>query len=177
METEAGERVIWGVDLERAFKESVSKPRVGDVVGLRSIRQDSVTVKAAKRDKSGSVIGEQDVNALRNRWLVEKSSYYSERRAAAHTVRNPKVSAKDAVRADPALAGTYLQIRAAELAAKRIRDPKDQAKFVSEVRTRLAETVGRGDPPARVKMRERTAKRVSPKIRGSRVTDQAAVRS
>ena len=177
LETEAGERVIWGVDLERAFKESVSKPRVGDVVGLRSIRQDSVTVKAAKRDKSGSVIGEQDVNALRNRWLVEKSSYYSERRAAAHTVRNPKVSAKDAVRADPALAGTYLQIRAAELAAKRIRDPKDQAKFVSEVRTRLAETVGRGDPPSRVKMRERTAKRVSPKIRGSRVTDQAAVRS
>ena len=34
LKTARGEQVIWGVDLERAFKESLTKPERGDEVGL-----------------------------------------------------------------------------------------------------------------------------------------------
>lgn len=177
IQTGQGERTIWGVDLERAFKEAVTKPELGDLVGLRSVRQDSVTVKAPKRDQSGAVIGEQDVNALRNRWIVEKAEFFAERQVAAETVRDPRISAKEAVKARPELTGTYLQIRAAELAAKKIADPRDQAKFVSAVRSNLADSVARGDPPARVRLREPAPKRVPPKSREARAADRAAVRT
>lgn len=177
VQTDEGERVIWGVDLERAFKEAVTKPLVGEVVGLRSVRQDNVTVKAQRRDTSGKVIGEQDVSALRNRWIVEKSTFFADRRVAADTVRNPQVTAQEAVKTRPELAGTYLQIRAAELAARKIKDPRDQARFVSAVRSKLADSVDRGEPPARVRLRERVAKRAPPKSHGARAADQAAVRT
>lgn len=61
-----------------------------------------------------------------------------------------------AVRQHPELAGTYLNLRAAELAAQRLRDPEDQKRFVSQVRSALADGVQRGDPLQPVRLRERT---------------------
>ena len=176
IETAKGERVIWGVDLERAFGESMTKPKAGDDIGLRAVRKDSVTVKATKRDKTGKVIGEQDLDALRNRWIVEKRAFFDARTAAAEAVRNDRVPARDAVKAHPELVGTYLQIRAAELAAKKLKDPQDRARFVSNVRTALADSVARGEPAPRVKMRERTVKRPPAKARGARSAEQAPAR-
>jgi putative DNA primase/helicase len=176
IETTKGERVIWGVDLERAFAESITKPKAGDEIGLRAVRKDSVTVKATKRDKTGKVIGEQDLDALRNRWIVEKRAFFDARTAAAEAVRNDRVPARDAVKAHPELVGTYLQIRAAELAAKKLKDPQDRARFVSTVRTALADSVARGEPAPRVKMRERTANRPPTKARGARSAEQAPAR-
>jgi hypothetical protein len=176
IETAKGERVIWGVDLERAFGESITKPKAGDDIGLRAVRKDSVTVKAMKRDKAGKVIGEQDLDALRNRWIVEKRAFFDARTAAAEAVRNDRVPARDAVKAHPELVGTYLQIRAAELAAKKLKDPQDRARFVSTVRTALANSVARGEPAPRVKMRERTANRPPAKARGARSAEQAPAR-
>jgi putative DNA primase/helicase len=176
IETAQGERVIWGVDFERAFSESVTKPKAGDDIGLRAVRKDSVTVKATKRDKTGNVIGEKDLDALRNRWIVEKRAFFDARTAAAATVRDNSVPARDAVKAYPELVGTYLQIRAAELAAKKLKDPQDRARFVSTVRTSLADAVARGEPAPSVKMRERTASRPPTKARGARSAEQASVR-
>src|ERR1700728_3726504 len=39
LETGRGDRTLWGVDLERAFRQSLTQPQVGDEVGLRSVRQ------------------------------------------------------------------------------------------------------------------------------------------
>ena len=176
IETAKGERVIWGVDLERAFSESVTKPKAGDDIGLRAVRKDSVTVKATKRDKAGKVIGEHDLDALRNRWIVEKRAFFDGRTAAAEAVRDDRVPARNAVKAHPELVGTYLQIRAAELAAKNLKDPQDRARFVSNVRTALADSVARGEAAPRVRMRERTLKRPPTKARGARSAEQAPVR-
>lgn len=176
IETARGERVIWGVDLERAFGESVTKPKAGDDIGLRAVRKDSVTVKATKRDKTGKVIGEQDLDALRNRWIVEKRAFFDARTAAAETLRDNRVPATDAVKTYPELVGTYLQIRAAELAAKKLKDSQDRARFVSTVRTALADSVARGEPAPSVKMRERAAKRPPTKARGTRSAEQAPAR-
>jgi putative DNA primase/helicase len=176
IETQQGERVIWGVDLERAFGESVTKPRVGDDIGLRSVRKDSVTVRATNRDVSGKVIGERELDALRNRWIVEKRRFFEARDAAAKAVRDSRVPPRDAVKAHPELVGTYLQIRAAELAAKKLKDPKDRKQFVSTVRAALADSVAQGEPAPRVKLRERTASRPPTKTRDARSAEQAPTR-
>jgi len=176
IETGQGERVIWGVDLERAMGESVTKPQTGDEIGLRAVRKDAVTVKAAKRDQTGKVIGEQDLDALRNRWVVEKRTFFDTRSGAAEKVRDRNVQAREAVREHPELVGTYLQIRAAELAAKKLKDPEDRTRFVSAVRTALADSVGRGEPAPRVRIRERTPSRPPTKTRGARTADQTPAR-
>jgi putative DNA primase/helicase len=156
IETERGERTLWGVDLERAFKESLTRPQVGDEIGLRAVRQDAVTVKAQERDADGHVVGEKNLDTHRNRWIVEKRDFFEARAAAAHTVRDSKVQAREAVKQYPELAGTYLYLRgAAEIAQRRIRDPEDQRKFVATVRRALAESVARGEPLPPVRLRER----------------------
>jgi hypothetical protein len=159
IETIRGARVIWGVDLERAFKESISKPDLGDEVGLKSVRQDSVTVKKPKRGAEGEVTGEQNLKTHRNRWVIEKREFFEARAAAAQQLRDTGVPAKEAVRAHPELVGSYLAIHAAELAAKRFRDPQDRALFVAKVRAALAESLIRGEPQPAVRLRERAKAR------------------
>jgi putative DNA primase/helicase len=177
IQTPTGERVVWGVDLERAFAESLTRPQVGDEIGLRFVDRKPVTVKTAKRDRAGKVVGQTDLDTHRNRWVVEKREFFERRTAAAETVRNAQVDPREAVKSHPELVGTYLQIRAAELAAKNIKDPKDRERFVSTVRSALAETVARGEPAPRVKMRERTASRPPVRTRVERNAEQATGRS
>lgn len=159
LETPRGDRIIWGVDLERAFKESFSKPDIGDEVGLRSVRQDSVKVKTPERGANGKVTGQRDLETHRNRWVLEKRGFFHERAEAARIVRDVGVDPKQAVKTHPELVGTYLQVHAAELAAKRFRDPQDRERFVARVRSALADSVARGEPLPAVRLRERAPER------------------
>lgn len=175
IETSTGERTVWGVDLERAFKESLSKPAAGDLVGLRAVRQEPVTVKARERDAEGKVVRERDLDTVRNRWIVEKREFFQERAAAAQTLRDQSIDPKQGARKHPELLGTYLQMHAAEIAAKQLRDPQDQKRFVEKVREALATSVARGDPlpPVRLKERERTQEsQRSPEARTSARTSR-----
>jgi putative DNA primase/helicase len=156
IETSSGERTVWGVDLERAFKESLSKPAAGDLVGLRAVRQEPVTVKARERDAEGKVVRERDLDTIRNRWIIEKREFFQERAAAAQTLRDQSIDAKQGARKHPELLGTYLQMHAAEIAAKQLRDPEDQKRFVEKVREALVTSVARGDPLPPVRLKERT---------------------
>jgi hypothetical protein len=165
LETSRGERTLWGVDLERALKESLTQPAPGDEVGLRTVRQEPVKVKAPARDAAGETLGERELDALRNRWIIEKRGFFDARAEAARTVRDPSVDAKQAVKNHPELVGTYLQVRAAELAAKHLRDREDQRRFVDTVRSALAEAVARGEPLTPVRLREPVPKRAS-EVRG-----------
>jgi putative DNA primase/helicase len=158
LETGRGERTIWGVDLERAVKESLTKPQIGEEVGLRVVSQEPVTVKTAVPEGEGADLGEHALQTHRNRWIIEKRGFFDERAAAAALVRDPKVDPREAVRQHPELTSTYLHLRGAqEVAATRIRDPQDQRKFVSLVRSALADSVARGEPLQPVRLRERGA--------------------
>jgi conjugative element/phage-associated large polyvalent protein len=159
LKTARGQQVLWGVDLERAFKESLTKPERGDEVGLRSIRRDPVTVRVATRDEAGEVTGEGRVEKLRNRWVVEKLEFFDSRAAAARAVLDASVTPKQGTANHPELVGTYLQVHAAQLAARMIRDPQDRARFVAMVRETLADSVARGEPLPAVRLRERTKRR------------------
>jgi len=159
LKTSEGTRTIWGKDLERAVAQSLSRAATGDDVTLWSNGADSVTVKRRDRDSAGRLLDERDVAARRNRWVIERTDFLTARAAAAATLRDAAMDAKEGVRRHPELAGTYLQIRAAEIAARAIRDPQDQKKFVEKVRGALASSVERGEPLQPVRLRERAATR------------------
>jgi putative DNA primase/helicase len=176
LETARGDRTIWGVDLERALRESLTRPDVGDEVGLRAIRQDSVTVRAPERDAEGQVVAERDLATHRNRWIVEKRAFFDARAEAARTLRDRTIDPKQAVKLHPELVGTYLQVRTAELAARQFRYAEDRERFVSQVRSALADGVARGEPLPPVRLRERAAERVSARVRPGRTREPAPVR-
>lgn len=161
IETARGDRTIWGVDLERAMKESLSAPQTGDEVGLRAVRQEAVKVRAHERDTDGKIVAEKDLNTHRNRWIVEKRGFFEARAEAARTLRDTGVDAKQAVTRHPELVGTYLQVHAAELAAKQFRDPEDRERFVTQVRSALADAVARGEPMPPVRLRESAPERAT----------------
>jgi hypothetical protein len=153
LETRDGLREIWGKDLERAMSRSLSQPQIGDEITLRTQGRDPVEVRRTVRNSAGH----QDstvVDAYRNRWMIEKTQFLMERATAAQVVRNDGIDPKTAVRAQPQLAGTYVTLRAAELAAEAIRDPLDRRRFVSQVRGALADAIERGEPLSPVRLNE-----------------------
>jgi hypothetical protein len=105
-------------------------------------------------------VSPKDVAVFRNRWVIEKESFFEARTAAAEVVRNAAIQPREAVRQHPELAGTYLNLRAAELASRALRDPEDQQRFVAQVRSALADDIERGEPLQPVRLRDSRAARV-----------------
>jgi putative DNA primase/helicase len=156
LRTAEGERTLWGKDLERAFEESLTQPQVGDPVGLRPSGRDRVTVKARERDEEGRVVAEKDLATHRNRWIVEKLAFFEDRKEAADILRNARVVAREGARSHPQLVSSYLSLEgAARLAERLFGDPKDRERFTELVRERLGDRIERGDPPPRVRLKER----------------------
>lgn len=166
--TVKGERTIWGVDLERALKESLTQPKLGDEVGVVSSRREAVKVNVAERDESGQVSGQKSLDTHRNRWTVEKQTFFEGRLQAAQVLRDSAINAKQGAKDYPELLGTYLQVKAAEEAARKLKNPADRQQFLHLVRGALAAAVARGEPLPKVRMRDRT-----PPKRVPRTTEQA----
>ncbi|HEY6641054.1 LPD7 domain-containing protein [Povalibacter sp.] len=158
LETSRGEKELWGVDLDRAFRESLSRPKTGDEVVVRAVKQEPVTVRSRREVDDGPAI-EKEVATHRNRWVVEQRQFLEEREKAAQVLRNPSVAAAQGSREHPELVGAYLQVHAAELAAKQFRDPQDQKKFVALVRAAIADSVQRGEALPAVRLRQSESER------------------
>jgi hypothetical protein len=116
--------------------------------------RDAVTLQRRARDSDGQLI-EKTVEVYRNRWVIEKREFFEQRATAAQVVRNDAIGPREAVSRHPELAGTYLNLRAAELASRALRDPEDQRRFVAQVRGALADHVERGEPLQPVRLRDR----------------------
>lgn len=174
LEIAGQEREIWGVDLERAFRESLTRPANGDMIGLRTVGRERVTIRAPAR---GDGEPEQnDKTAHRNRWIVEQRDFFASRAQAARIFRDEKVQPREAVQRYPELAGSYLQLRAAELTAQRMRDAEDQRRFLAMIRSSLADSIARGEPLAPVRLRESSAVRAPSIAKRSQDRDLAPVR-
>ena len=159
LRTREGIREIWGKDIERAVAKSLTQPQIGDDVVLVRTGRDLVTVKRPERGTDGQLTP-REVDVFRNRWVIEKESFFEARAAAAQVVRNARVGPREAVREHPELAGTYLNLRAAELASRTLRDPEDRRRFVAQVRSALADDIERGEPLQPVRLRERATRGV-----------------
>ena len=155
IQTPDGKREIWGKDLERALTKSLTQPKIGDEIALRRTGADSVTVKRRERNADGQVLTEKELDTHRNRWVIEKREFLQARAMAAQVLRNPTIEPRRAVKQYPELAGTYLNLQAAQIAARTLRDPQDRKRFVALVRQAMADSVARGEPLQPVRLRER----------------------
>ncbi len=173
--TRDGQREIWGKDLERAMTKSVTQPQLGDEVVLQKTGRDTVTVMRADRDAVGQVVGQKEVDTHRNRWVIEKTAFFEERARAAQVVRDAAIDARTAVRDHPELVGTYVNLRAGELAAQRLRHPEDRRRFMALLRAALADDIERGEPMQPLRLRVRTPP-ASLKEREDRAAEAALTR-
>lgn len=166
IETEHGDRDIWGVDLERAFRHSLSTPGIGEEIGLRAIGKDAVTVLTPERDAQGQEIGLKPLDTHRNQWIVERKSFLDERRKMSDVLRDPEISASDAVKRHPELEGSYLQLQMGRaLADKQYGSKAQREQFVEHLRAHLARRIEFGQPLDPVLLRsgeERTTEPRSP---------------
>jgi hypothetical protein len=161
LKTREGIREIWGRDIERAIAKSLTQPQRGDEVVLLKTGQDAVTVRRRTPDATGELI-DTPVETLRNRWVIERQAFFEARAAVANVVRDDSITPKEAVRRHPELTGTYLNLRAAELTSKFLRDPEDQRRFLQAVRSALAQRIERGERPTPVQLRERRGPEATP---------------
>jgi hypothetical protein len=153
--TDKGARTIWAKDLKRAMEQSRSQPKVGDLVVLHRIPSDRLPSRPLGGDREEPVRDEQGRLNRRQGWVIEKRDFFEARAKAAETLRSRAISAREGVRQHPELAGSYANLHAAELVARRMKRPEDQKEFVETIRERLADSIARGDPFPRVRVRVR----------------------
>jgi len=156
VETERGDREIWGVDLERAFRQSLSTPGIGQEVGVRAIGRDPVTVPATKRDAEGRDIGREELRTHRNQWSVESKEFLDRRREMADVFRDAAAGAADVIKKFPELEGSYLQLQIARAGLEgRIESRAAREQFVEHLRGHLAKAIQHGQAlePVRLKAR------------------------
>ncbi|MFH0134839.1 LPD7 domain-containing protein [Variovorax sp. VaC1] len=120
LQTPAGDKTVWGVDLQRAMSES--KSVAGDEVALAYQGKQAVTVQVKQRDSTGKVTGTTDLVTNRNAWDVNRLENVREEvkqrltEAAQATERQPlvKVYDRNAQRAEPRV----------EVVREPVRDPE-----------------------------------------------------
>ncbi len=152
VETEKGDRDIWGVDLERAFRHSLSNPGIGDEVGIRAIGKEAVTVLAAKRDGSGREIGREELDTHKNQWSVERRDFLEQRHDMATVFRDPSVSASEGTKRHSGLEDSYRTLEMGQAHAEEQYSSKlHRTQFVDHLREYLAKSIEYGQPlePAR----------------------------
>ena len=70
LQTEAGEKKVWGVDLPRALDEG--KVNIGDDIALAYQGGKAVTVKAPQFDEKGNLTGTKEITTNRNAWDAKR---------------------------------------------------------------------------------------------------------
>jgi hypothetical protein len=158
LQTEEGQKELWGVDLPRALeKAGVQK---GDLIQVQLAGRKTVSVKRTTRDGQGGALGEEEVSVHRNEWEVQPQAGDADaapRTARSKALHEPAASARD----NPALTSALMLLRGAELLAEaRIPDVARRAQFVDGVRAQVSQVLdGDGIPPAphlRARVAERT---------------------
>lgn len=163
LETPQGEVERWGVDLERAFRQSLSRPGIGDEVGLRRVGVEPVTVRNVKRDADGREVGQEAVQAHRNQWVVEKKEFLEERARMAAMFRDRETTAAEGTRRHPELDGSYVQLQMGHaLVEKRFTSELHREQFVEHLRDYLARQIEQGRPLEPVPLREKPDRTVDP---------------
>ena len=64
-----GEKVVWGIDLERAMPES--EAQIGQHITIENKGRTAVIVEAAVRDNTGKIVGYENISTHRNEWEVK----------------------------------------------------------------------------------------------------------
>jgi hypothetical protein len=162
LQTDDGERLLWGVDLERALVESKTRARIGDVVAVESRGSQRVTVKVPRRDDTGNLVGDQPITTHRNAWVIEKPAYFEQRARMTAAFRDGAATRQeDLVAQHPDLASSVVGLWLGEqFANARIEQPADRERFVALVRNRLAQVLEHGEPIAAPMLKPEAARQL-----------------
>lgn len=71
MRTADGEKVIWGKELNGALADSGMN--IGDIISLRCLGQQPVTVNSPVKDETGKILRWEKIDAMRNQWEVKSA--------------------------------------------------------------------------------------------------------
>lgn len=125
LNTSTGPKRLWGVDLGRAMVESVSQPKVGDLIGAQRTGYQQV------------VAGGETLR--RTIWRVERVTLLAQEIQKARSEREQLLQDRAERRARPELRSAYVSMRLArEYAEQRIRDPEDRARFLNRLQEVMA---------------------------------------
>lgn len=153
--TSGGARTLWGRDLDRAVHASETKPKVGDLVGVRLTAREAIIRTEHLRDTRDHIIAEGQHKTYRNRWQVEKIAYFSQRATLARRLREVQLDTRRAIVARPELKSSFLTVRAAEaFAQQKIADPRDRERFLEMVREAIAASLPKGQPLPEARLRK-----------------------
>jgi hypothetical protein len=155
LQSSSGEKILWGKDLARAISESQTQVALGDMVGLQRVAREAITSLQQERNAQGEVVRQRERIAHRNRWVIEKASFFAQRARLARVLRDEQLDRRAAVREHPELVSTFLTLRAAqEFASRRHLSEADTKRFVSLVRDAIEGSIVKGEPLPSVRLRE-----------------------
>lgn len=144
--TDAGERYLWGVDLERALAQSQSGVKLGDDITVERWGAQPTTVRAPVHDHQGKIIGEQSLRTHRNRWRVERTAHLAQLAEKATAVRTGVLDKSELATRFPELTNVIASLQLGELfAQKLLTHAADRQRFVETLREMLANAVQRGE--------------------------------
>ncbi len=156
IDTDEGPHTIWSRDLPRALEQARSEPKIGDQVVLRRVPSERLPVKVRGPVAGDAKPDEADLPSRRRQgWIIEKRDFLETRGRVAEILRDRAIGPREGVKQHPELAGAYLSLRAAEIAARQLKHPDDQKKFVEAVREKLADLIALGAPFPTVRLRVR----------------------
>ena len=145
LKTAEGEKTVWGADFKRALKDSLSKVKNNDLVVLHHAGEDPVTVTVRRTGNDGQVQEKKEVSTYRHRWIVETAEFLKDREKMARVLLDPDITPKEGTARYPQLAGTYHEIRVAELVAEKEYLVKEDGKrFVQRIKTEVAKEIALG---------------------------------
>lgn len=158
VQTVDGRRTFWGKGLDAALHAGETRPKIGEMVGIRRVGIEPVPYYEKVRDHSGQVIAEVRKQAHRQLWQVETPAFFAESKRQARRARDAQKDAKETLKSRPELRSTYLNLRVARLVAeKKIADPQERERMLSVLEESIAGSIRRGEPvpEARLKVRHR----------------------
>lgn len=134
-----GVETLWGVDLERAIKQSKTQPKIGSVIGARRVGSELVTLPARA--------GARQQTARRAQWIVENVTFFAESIERARRERESQLADERALRERPELRSAFISLLVAEKFAERnIHDPRDREIFMERVKAVMALSARSGAP-------------------------------
>jgi hypothetical protein len=112
----------WGVDFQRAFNESRSKPQLGDTVILRNEGRQALEITANSCDEKGNLVNHEKKSAKKNTWRVEKADYHDTLQEQAEALRVGKDIGHKLLEQMPQLAAALAVAKLGEKIAKQAKD-------------------------------------------------------
>jgi putative DNA primase/helicase len=144
--TDSGVQTLWGKGLEKAFADSRTKPKLGDLIGIRENNLDPVSI-VTRKQVDGVVVASRQYDTPRPHWVIEKLEEFDRRKFAAQALRDPTIPRRDAIMSHRELLGFYWVLDAGKkVAEEKISHPEGQKRFLALMRETLARAVERGEP-------------------------------